>query len=186
MVSKNSKDTEQERIISDWVLVKEKIYKKHLHMRKYISLSASFSPRAQSQALFHKPLFFEGLPIGLVPTLPVVKMEEGADLPGGAGPQVRRGGTSGPQGQAHPACGLGPGQGGREGWGVTCVRHRVRLWVLGCLASWACGRSLSDPLPCLNLCSRKERLWRRCVRRWVGPLSPAPFMGGREGGGRAS
>lgn len=91
------------------------------------SLNGGGTPRAQSQALFHKPLFFEGLPMGLVPTLPVVKMEEGADLPGGAGPQVRRGGTSGPQGQAHPACSLGPGQGGREGWGVTCVRHRVRL-----------------------------------------------------------
>lgn len=91
------------------------------------SLNSGGTARAQSQALFHKPLFFEGLSIGLVPTLPVVKMEKGADLPGGAGAQVRRGGASGLRGQAHPACGLGPGQGGREGWGVTCVGHRVRL-----------------------------------------------------------
>lgn len=55
--------------------------------------------------------------MGLVPTLPVARMEEGADLLDGAGAQVRRGAASGPQGQAHPACGLGPGQGCRKGLG---------------------------------------------------------------------
>lgn len=78
------------------------------------SLNSGGTARAQSQALFHKPLFFEGLSIG--------KMEKGADLPGGAGAQVRRGGASGLRGQAHPACGLGPGQGGREGWGGHLCR----------------------------------------------------------------
>lgn len=85
--------------------------------------------------------------MGLVPTLPVVRMEEGADLPDGAGAQVRRGAASGPQGQAHPACGLGPGQGCREGLGGHLCRHRVWLQVLGCPASRACGRSPSDPPP---------------------------------------